>query len=78
MKIGRFVGAALAVCLLWGCEQKSTAGKVEDSVNDALDRRPAEGVQDAVEDAADATSDAAQKAADAAKEAARKAAEAVK
>ena len=67
MKIKHLAGAALAVCLLWGCEQKSTAGKLEDSVNDALDRRPAEGVQDAVEDAADA-----------AKEAARKAAEAVK
>lgn len=53
------------------CEKKpETAGeKVKEAVDDALDRRPAEGVKDAAEDAKDAVKDAAEEVKDAAKEA---------
>lgn len=47
--------AALA---LTGCEPKTTGGKVKDTVDDALDRRPGEKVRDAAEDTRDAVKDA--------------------
>lgn len=76
MKIVRVLAVALALFASAACQEKSALEKAEDAVNDALDRRPAEGVQDAVEDASDAAQEAAKKAEEAAKEAARKAAEA--
>jgi len=52
--------AATALALsLAACENKSTTEKISDGVDDALDRRPAEGIRDAGEDAADAIEDAA-------------------
>jgi hypothetical protein len=76
MKIVRVLAVALAVVAFAACQEKSAVEKAEDAVNDALDRRPAEGVQDAVEEASDAAQEAAKKAEEAAKEAAKKAAEA--
>ena len=76
MKLARIVAVALAVVAFTACQEKSNADKAVDAVNDALDRRPAEGVQDAVEDVSDAARDATLKTEEAAKEAARKAAEA--
>lgn len=41
------------------CDRKPTPSEtVKDKINDALDRRPAEGVRDAVEDVGDALKDA--------------------
>jgi len=76
MKLVRLLSVALVLVAFAACKEKTVAEKATDAVNDALDRRPAEGVQDAVEDASDAVQDAAKKAEEAAKEAARKAAEA--
>jgi len=76
MKLVRLFAVGLAVVAFTACQEKSGAEKVSDAVNDALDRRPAEGVQDAVEDVSAGAQDAAKKAEEAAKEAARKAAEA--
>ncbi|MBM4335653.1 MAG: hypothetical protein FJ108_07045 [Deltaproteobacteria bacterium] len=76
MKLVRILTVALALFAFSACQEKSAVEKAEDAVNDALDRRPAEGVQDAVEEASDAAQEAAKKAEEVAKEAARKAAEA--
>lgn len=44
---------------LSACERKPTPSEtVKDKINDALDRRPAEGVRDAVEDVGDAVKEA--------------------
>lgn len=41
------------------CDRKPTPSEtVKDKINDALDRRPAEGVQDAVEDVGDTLKEA--------------------
>ena len=54
---------------LTACERKQTTSeKMKDTVNDALDRRPAEGVRDAAEDAKDAVKDAAKDTKDAIKD----------
>jgi uncharacterized protein YjbJ (UPF0337 family) len=61
------------------CEQKpSTTEKVKDAVNDGLDRRPAEKLQDAAEDAKDGIKDAAGDTKDALKDAAKEIEGAVK
>lgn len=54
------IAAATVLALsLSACDNRSTSEEVSDGVNDALDRRPAEGIRDAGEDAADAIEDAA-------------------
>ena len=64
-----FMLAATAICLA-ACEEKprTLGGKIEDKVNDGLDRRPGEKVRDAGEDLKDAAKDAR----DAVKDTARK------
>jgi gas vesicle protein len=59
MKIVPTLLLAAALVSLSACSEPSTSEKVKDSVNDALDRRPAEGLRDAAEDARDAAKDAA-------------------
>jgi hypothetical protein len=69
--------AALPACT----EKQSTSDKIKDSVNDALDRRPAESIRDAAEDMKDAAADAADSAkqvAEDAKQAAQDAAQTAK
>lgn len=63
--------ASIGLIVVPACEKKpETVGeKVKEGVNDALDRRPAEGVKDAAEDVKDAVQDAAGEVKDAAKEA---------
>jgi len=59
MKPFHLLFAAALLLTLPACEpKKSTSGKVKDTVDDALDRRPAEGVRDAAEDTKDAVKDA--------------------
>ncbi len=58
MKIQYLALAVVVVLALPACEKKPVVEQAEDSVNDALDNRPAEPVQDAAEDAADAVKDA--------------------
>jgi hypothetical protein len=70
MKLVHVIAASLLVVSFAACKEKSGVEKATDAVNDALDRRPAEGVQDAVEDASDAVQDAAKEAEEAAKKAA--------
>lgn len=46
------------VLAISACDRKPTPSEtVKDKINDALDRRPAEGVRDAVEDVGDAVED---------------------
>ena len=78
MKVVHILGAVLLAVSFTACKEKTGTEKAADAVNDALDRRPAEGVQDAVEDLSDGAQDAAKSAEEAAKEAAEKAAEATK
>lgn len=62
--------AAAALLVLPACDDKEPLGdKIEEGVNDALDRRPGEKVRDAAEDAADAVGDAAKEVKDAVKDA---------
>jgi hypothetical protein len=61
--------ALIALLMLAGCEDNSALEKAGDKVNDALDRRPGEGVRDAAED----LGDAAKELGGAVKEAAREA-----
>ena len=66
------VSTASLTLLTPSCGKKETTGeKVEDAVNDALDRRPGEPVRDAAEDAADAVKDAAKDTKDAIEDATR-------
>jgi len=54
------IAAGLALLTVPACEQKKPATEeVKDAVNDALDRRPAEGVRDAAEDIKEGVKDAA-------------------
>jgi hypothetical protein len=78
MKLVHILGVALLAVSFTACKEKTSVEKATDAVNDALDRRPAEAVQDAVEDVSAAAQDATLKTEDAAKEAAKKAAEATK
>lgn len=61
MKITYLLLLAAAAFALQSCDNKRDA---DDAVNDALDNRPAEKVQDAAEDAADKVEDAADRAKD--------------
>lgn len=70
MKLHHLLILASSLLILPACEKKSPTDDLKDSVNDALDRRPAEGVRDALEDAGDAVKDAANDAGDAMKDAA--------
>ena len=70
MKLVHLFAVGLLAVSFTACKEKSAADKAADAVNDALDRRPAEGVQDAIEDTSDAAQDAAKKAEEAAKKAA--------
>lgn len=64
-----FVPALLAFALP-SCRKAETAGeKVGEKIDDALDRRPAEKLQAAAEDAGDAVKDAAEDVKDAVKDA---------
>lgn len=54
---------------LVACQPKPMSEKVENKVNDALDRRPGEKVRDAAEDTRDAVKDAARDAKGAVKDA---------
>ena len=56
-----FLLIATALAVLPGCREKTLPEKVEDKVNDGLDRRPGEKVRDAAEDVKDETKDAARK-----------------
>jgi hypothetical protein len=60
---------AAALVTLAGCSEPSTSEKIQDSVNDALDRRPAEELRDAAEDMKQAAQDAASDVKDAAADA---------
>jgi hypothetical protein len=62
-----FVAAALFA--LPACEPRTNSEKVENAVDDALDRRPGEKVRDAAEDAGDALKKAGADVKDAAKDA---------
>ena len=71
MKISALILALPLVLTLAACDQKpaSTADKVKDKVNDALDRRPNEKVKDAAEEIRDGAKAAAKDLKDAAKDA---------
>jgi hypothetical protein len=70
MKVLPILLTAVTLAALPGCtEKQSTSEKVQDAVNDALDRRPAESIRDAAEDVRDAAKDAAQDVKDAARDA---------
>ena len=84
MKRSHALAVLVSLLALGACQDKSAIEKAQDKVNDALDRRPHEDIQDAAEemkDAAkelgDAAEDAANEAAEAAKEAGREAKAAV-
>lgn len=72
MKLTHLVMIAVATVALAACGQKneSAGAKVENAVDDALDRRPAEELRDAAEDAGDAVEDAAKDIKEAAQDAA--------
>jgi len=78
MKFRHILILISSVLILSACEKKSPTDELKDSVNDALDRRPAEGVRDAIEDAGDAVKDAAKETGDAVKGAAKDVKKAVK
>lgn len=65
----------VGLALLAGCQEKSAIEKAQDKVNDALDRRPAEGIRDAAEDVGDAAKEFGSAVKDAAKEVAHDAKE---
>lgn len=67
MKIHQLLILSATLLALPACEKKSVPEKVNDGVDDALDRRPAEKVQDAAEDAKDAVKDAGREVKDAVK-----------
>ncbi len=69
MNIVRTLVLATAVASLSACSEPSTSEKIQDSVNDALDRRPAEPLRDAAEDMKQAAEDAAEDVKDAAADA---------
>jgi uncharacterized lipoprotein len=69
MKIVPTVVLAAALASLSACSEPSTSEKIKDSVNDALDRRPAEPLRDAAEDMKQAAQDAAADVKDAAADA---------
>ncbi|HSI62333.1 MAG TPA: hypothetical protein VLE43_04420 [Candidatus Saccharimonadia bacterium] len=58
--------AALVPLSMTSCERDNS---VKEKVDDALDRRPAEGIKDAAEDAKDAVKDAAKETKEAVKDA---------
>ena len=58
-----------ALLALPACEQRTNSEKVENAVDDALDRRPGEKVRDAAEEARDALKKAGADVKDAAKDA---------
>jgi hypothetical protein len=60
---------AAALVALPACEPRTNSEKVENAVDDALDRRPGEKVRDAAEDAGDALKKAGADVKDAAKDA---------
>jgi hypothetical protein len=60
---------AAALFALPACEQRTNSEKVENAVDDALDRRPGEKVRDAAENARDAIKEAGSDVKDAAKDA---------
>lgn len=57
---------AVLMSTLTSCERRQSVGE---KIDDALDNRPAEGLRDATEDAADAVKDAAKDTKDAIKDA---------
>jgi methyl-accepting chemotaxis protein len=67
-----------SLLVLSACEDKSMVEKARDKVNDALDRRPAENVRDAAEDATAAAKDLGEAVKSAAADAAQEAKEAAK
>ncbi len=64
MKLHHLLFVAVTVLALPGCPEKSVSDRVEDNVDDALDRRPGEKIRDTAEDAEDAVKDAAEDAKD--------------
>lgn len=80
MKLLTLLPAAAILAFVPACEKKpeTTGEKVENAVNDALDRRPAEGLKDAAEDTKDAIKDTAKDTKDAVKDAAGEVKDAVK
>ncbi|MFC5051759.1 YtxH domain-containing protein [Rubritalea spongiae] len=70
MKLYKIIGLCTPLVAFTACEkQESTSDKVEETVEDALDQRPAEEVQDAGEDIKENVEDAAEETGDAIKEA---------
>ena len=66
LSICLFATAALVPLAMTSCERDDS---LKENVNDALDRRPAEGVKDAAEDTKDAVKDAANETKEAVKDA---------
>lgn len=61
MKLYHLLMVAVAIIALPACEQKKTTPeKIQDKVDDALDRRPGEKVKDAAEDIKDSVKDASE------------------
>lgn len=70
MKLHHLLMVAVAIIALPACEQKKTTPeKIQDKVDDALDRRPGEKVKDAAEDIKDTVQDASKDIKEAAKDA---------
>lgn len=64
-----YLFAAASLALIPACERKeSPAPEVKEKIDDALDRRPNEGVRDAAEDVKDAAKDVGEDIKDAGKE----------
>ncbi|MCW1925657.1 hypothetical protein OKA05_24070 [Luteolibacter arcticus] len=66
MKLTYLIAAASLACFS-ACEKKETP-EVKEKIDDALDRRPNEGIKDAAEDVKDAAKDAGGEVKDAAKD----------
>ena len=61
MKLHHLLIITTSLLALPACERNKPASeKVQDSINDGLDRRPGEKVRDAAEDTKDAVKDATQ------------------
>lgn len=69
-KLFSFIALSTCLCLP-ACNKKTTTGKSQDGVNDALDRRPNEEMRDAVEDTSDAVKDVGKEIKDAVKDGTR-------
>ncbi len=70
MKLSYLLMLAVAIIALPACEQKKTTPeKIQDKVDDALDRRPGEKVKDAAEDIKDTVKDASEDVKDTVKDA---------